>query len=395
MERISREARKVETRYTLVQGIYSLAYCAIEVFAAVYLSARGVNDGMIRYMHAFSGITSIGLQLCASALIDRNQRIGVKRVVAVSLCACYLTIVLLLKAQTFLWIMLLYALLYGVVLACHILLDSVLLEYVNVGIPTDYGKPRSLGSFCYAVSAGMFGTLISVHPDSTPVLLFLIFSALTLISLGWMPHITRAPSVRRDIHLKGYWHMLRSNPALRLFLAAVLFSSIGQCGMGTYLIRIIERAGGNASLLGITVLIESGTEVPMFWLSKRILKKYSCSKLLLISFASYVMKLLVMAFAQSTIIVLLGVSLSFLCYGIFGFAAVYLANDIAGEHEKVKAQALLSLCRCGGLGGILGNLMNGALIDRIGLSGVLAINFLFGIGSVAWMAQCHRKMKKD
>jgi hypothetical protein len=53
---------------------------------------------------------------------------------------------------------------------------------------------------------------------------------------------------------------------------------------------------------------------------------------------------------------------------------VLFVNSIAGEQEKVRAQSLLSLCYTSGAGGILGNLLAGALIGPLGVSNLLLVS---------------------
>ena len=86
---------------------------------------------------------------------------------------------------------------------------------------------------------------------------------------------------------------------------------------------------------------------------------------------------------------------SMLCFGIYGFSSVLFVNSISGEHEKVRAQSLLSLCYTGGIGGILGNLLGGALIDVIGLDALFMVSSALCLLGAVIMILCNRQYQKQ
>ena len=68
-------------------------------------------------------------------------------------------------------------------------------------------------------------------------------------------------------------------------------------------------------------------------------------------------------------------------------------NSIAGEQEKVRAQSLLSLCYTSGAGGILGNLLAGALIGPLGVSNLLLVSACLCACGAGVMLLCLRQYR--
>ena len=125
--------------------------------------------------------------------------------------------------------------------------------------------------------------------------------------------------------------------------------------------------------------------------SSWLLKRFSAGGLLTLSFCASALKLLMLALVPSLPLLYAVMAFSVLCFGIFGFASVLFVNSIAGEQEKVRAQSLLSLCYTGGAGGILGNLLAGALIGPLGINALLLLSAGLCACGAGVMALCLRQ----
>jgi PPP family 3-phenylpropionic acid transporter len=172
----------------------------------------------------------------------------------------------------------------------------------------------------------------------------------------------------------SYIEMLRSNPTLVLLLCACILAGMGQCAGSTFLIRVVEKLGGTSEELGLAMFIQAGVELPAMFASSWLLKRFSARVLLTLSFCAGGLKMLMLALVPSLPLLYVVMAFSVFCFGIFGFASVLFVNSIAGEQEKVRAQSLLSLCYTSGAGGILGNLLAGALIGPLGVSNLLLVS---------------------
>ena len=371
---MSLSAKRVERHYAAVQGTYWAANCSLRGLTAVFLSYHGLTDGQIGYTSSLIYFCTITLSLLLSAWADRHPLSPLKRTVsALFLLALAAAGVLYLLPLPVLLMMVVYALDCCFHNCADSILNALMMQYVDNGIPARYGWPRGVGSITYATMAWVLGILMERYTPNIILPVFLLMCGLSLVAILTLPD--PGPRKLRESGRKvSYIEMLRSNPTLVLLLCACIQAGMGQCAGSTFLIRVVEKLGGTSEELGLAMFIQAGVELPAMFASSWLLKRFSARVLLTLSFCAGGLKMLMLALVPSLPLLYGVMAFSVFCFGIFGFASVLFVNSIAGEQEKVRAQSLLSLCYTSGAGGILGNLLAGALIGPLGVSNLLLVS---------------------
>ena len=371
---MSLSAKRVERHYAAVQGTYWAANCSLRGLTAVFLSYHGLTDGQIGYTSSLIYFCTITLSLLLSAWADRHPLSPLKRTVsALFLLALAAAGVLYLLPLPVLLMMVVYALDCCFHNCADSILNALMMQYVDNGIPARYGWPRGVGSITYATMAWVLGILMERYTPNIILPVFLLMCGLSLVAILTLPD--PGPRKLRESGRKvSYIEMLRSNPTLVLLLCACILAGMGQCAGSTFLIRVVEKLGGTSEELGLAMFIQAGVELPAMFASSWLLKRFSARGLLTLSFCAGGLKMLMLALVPSLPLLYGVMAFSVFCFGIFGFASVLFVNSIAGEQEKVRAQSLLSLCYTSGAGGILGNLLAGALIGPLGVSNLLLVS---------------------
>jgi PPP family 3-phenylpropionic acid transporter len=371
---MSLSAKRVERHYAAVQGTYWAANCSLRGLTAVFLSYHGLTDGQIGYTSSLIYFCTITLSLLLSAWADRHPLSPLKRTVsALFLLALAAAGVLYLLPLPVLLMMVVYALDCCFHNCADSILNALMMQYVDNGIPARYGWPRGVGSITYATMAWVLGILMERYTPNIILPVFLLMCGLSLVAILTLPD--PGPRKLRESGRKvSYIEMLRSNPTLVLLLCACILAGMGQCAGSTFLIRVVEKLGGTSEELGLAMFIQAGVELPAMFASSWLLKRFSARVLLTLSFCAGGLKMLMLALVPSLPLLYGVMAFSVFCFGIFGFASVLFVNSIAGEQEKVRAQSLLSLCYTSGAGGILGNLLAGALIGPLGVSNLLLVS---------------------
>ena len=367
-------AKQVEYRYAAVQGTYWASNCTLRGLMAVFLTFHGFNDAQIGYTSSLVYCFTITLSLLLSAWADRHPLSPLKRTVsALFLLALAAAGVLYLLPLPVLLMMVVYALDCCFHNCADSILNALMMQYVDNGIPARYGWPRGVGSITYATMAWVLGILMERYTPNIILPVFLLMCGLSLVAILTLPD--PGPRKLRESGRKvSYIEMLRSNPTLVLLLCACILAGMGQCAGSTFLIRVVEKLGGTSEELGLAMFIQAGVELPAMFASSWLLKRFSARVLLTLSFCAGGLKMLMLALVPSLPLLYGVMAFSVFCFGIFGFASVLFVNSIAGEQEKVRAQSLLSLCYTSGAGGILGNLLAGALIGPLGVSNLLLVS---------------------
>ena len=371
---MSLSAKRVERHYAAVQGTYWAANCSLRGLTAVFLSYHGLTDGQIGYTSSLIYFCTITLSLLLSAWADRHPLSPLKRTVsALFLLALAAAGVLYLLPLPVLLMMVVYALDCCFHNCADSILNALMMQYVDNGIPARYGWPRGVGSITYATMAWVLGILMERYTPNIILPVFLLMCGLSLVAILTLPD--PGPRKLRESGRKvSYIEMLRSNPTLVLLLCACILAGMGQCAGSSILIRGVEKLGGTSEELGLAMFIQAGVELPAMFASSWLLKRFSARVLLTLSFCAGGLKMLMLALVPSLPLLYGVMAFSVFCFGIFGFASVLFVNSIAGEQEKVRAQSLLSLCYTSGAGGILGNLLAGALIGPLGVSNLLLVS---------------------
>lgn len=387
---------RVEVNYAALMGTYYTGYCALGAYTAVYLSWMGLSDANIGYVSSLIHLLTMAGSLLLAMWADRQEG-GIKGLLSGTLLLTAVGSLLIWLCPLPVWVNIgLYALISSLNAASAALFTTLLMEYINAGMPVRYGWPRGVGSITYASMAFALGTLTHRFTPGIILPLFLAFDAGSLLFLGIMPRVPAGTARVREIPKhRSVGAMVGGNPTLALLLLAGIFSGAGIAISTTYLVRVVERLGGNSEQLGLAIFLQSGVELPMMILSSALLRRFKAGELLLASFVAVTIKMLLLNHVGAMGALYAVMCTSILCFGIYGFAAPLFANQISAPGETARVQSLLSLCYSSGLGGILGNLLAGAIIDRAGLTAVFYLAFgLCGVGAVI-MGLCLRSRNRN
>ncbi|NLD52162.1 MAG: MFS transporter [Clostridiales bacterium] len=391
---------RIEGNYAAVQGSYWVSMCILTGFTTVYLQHHGFSDARIGLTSALLSIATILFQLFISSYSDRHPAVPLKRVIALLYVAAMVLSAVMAWIPLAVGVMMLsYALAGGLNTAINGLLNAQIMQYVNAGIPVQYGWPRGIGSIMYALASLVLGILVERYSPSMLMPLFLILTALATIVVLLMPDIGRyvsrspRPFVQDHSHRQeGYGALLRRSPEFSIFLLSSILLSVGLAGSGLFLVRVVQRTGGGGSVLGISMFLQAGLEMPAMFLATRIMKCYHARDILTFSMCIYTVKAILLAMANTVAMLYLAMLLSFFCFGLYGFSSVYFVDGLVLPGERVRAQSLNTIC--GSIGAILSSLLSGLVMDAWGLEAMLWLSALIVALSCALMFLCrHMHLK--
>ncbi|MBQ1384040.1 MAG: MFS transporter, partial [Firmicutes bacterium] len=218
-----RKALNIEIHYAIAQFLYWAAACCLQGFTAVFLSSRGMSDGMVGIAVSMTSVAAIFLQLFVSNFCDRHPEIPLKKItVAVSVISFVFVAVLHFTRPSIALIALLFMLADAPQKTNNGLLNAVMVQYVNAGIPVNYGWPRGIGSLGWAGGALIFGRLIAIYSPELLLSLFLGIEVLAIIAMLTMPSVAPVWRSKAGKGTTSYSEMLKSNKALALFLLSLI-----------------------------------------------------------------------------------------------------------------------------------------------------------------------------
>jgi PPP family 3-phenylpropionic acid transporter len=394
---------RIEANYAAVQSSYFSSACILNVFIAVYLSFKGLTNTQIGLTSSLLFIISIFLQVFVSNFADAHAHIPLKKIVAIlyiiAVTAC--TIIWLLPIPIAI-IIIVYSIAAATQRSVNGLINALMMQFSNIGLPVRYGWPRGIGSIFFALSAYIIGIVVENYSPDILMPIYIVFAIIAIISVSIMPNPNKLshqyqPQIIIEEKVEGkstsYREMIRNNPTLILFLCAVVLLFTGLSSVIVFMIRIIEALGGGARELGISMFIHSSVEMPMLFASIWILKKFKTHDILVFSFFCFFIRGLATYFAPSVETIYWIMAFNIFCVGLYAFGSVVFVNSITKASEKVRAQSLVIVCHS--IGGIVGGYLGGSIIDSMGIKFLLTVSWIILLAAALIMLVCRHIYTKQ
>lgn len=373
---------KMTFQYCILQGAYWASFCIIYSFATVFLLDRGFSNSQIGVIIAAGNILGVVLQPVFASIVDWSKTITLHKLTGI-LAAIMALLVLFLYVlpNLFLAVVLLFLMTDTLLQVIQPLINSVSVYYVNKGINVDFGAARGIGSLSYAAASYLLGGLVERYGCS--VILFAGFLMVTIISatVFSMPIIKEAAEEACAKFLQGTPSQTISQEtnekeSIIFFICRYKYFMLTLVGItlmfsfhnmnNSYMIQIITNVDGTSADLGRLLAIAAITEIPIMFLFSRIVKHVKSSALLVVSSVFFILKAFGYFAAGNIALMTIAAVMQMGSFAIYIPASVYYVNEVMEERDKFKGQALMTGTNT--LGGVIGSLLGGFLIDQAGVS---------------------------
>ena len=373
---------KMTFQYCILQGAYWASFCIIYSFATVFLLDRGFSNSQIGVVIAAGNILGVVLQPVFASIVDWSKTITLHKLTGI-LAAIMALLVLFLYVlpNLFLAVVLLFLMTDTLLQVIQPLINSVSVYYVNKGINVDFGAARGIGSLSYAAASYLLGGLVERYGCS--VILVAGFLMVTIISatVFSMPIIKEAAEEvcaksLQDTPSHTISQESKEKESIIFFIGRYKYFMLTLAGItlifsfhnmnNSYMIQIITNVGGTSADLGRLLAIAAITEIPVMFLFSRIVKHVKSSALLVVSSVFFILKAFGYFAAGNIALMTIAAVMQMGSFAIYIPASVYYVNEVMEERDKFKGQALMTGTNT--LGGVIGSLLGGFLIDQAGVS---------------------------
>lgn len=363
--------------------LYFASYCGAIGYAAAYLLNCGFSADQVGIVLAGATFLSFLCQPVVADFADRSDRNILPRLILgfSSLSALCFTLIRFTHMPK-----LAFAVLY---LLGMLFLDlqtplfnALSVYYSSRSWKLNFGIGRGMGTIGFAVASLILGRVLK---DSSgfmlPVIIAMIAlcGALTFFYPGAGAPAEALPQSRADRSgLFGFFGRYK------WFTASLAgFALIGLVHLMTenYLIEMVKRLGGDSSHLGIALFLANVAEAPGILLFSKIHRRFGTQKILLFSAFAYLLKM-ILYFAAGSLGILYAVSmLQIVTYAMFCPVQVRYADECVSKGDMVKGQSLVYAAYS--LGGALGNLTGGIIIDASGVRAMLSLAIVLAAAGLA------------
>lgn len=241
--------------------------------------------------------------------------------------------------------------------------DAYCYEIIDETKNIEYGKIRLMGSVGYAVTALMLGMLIKKINVNIP---FLIGTALFISGIFVVKNIKfNGRTITQRLNILDIFTIISNNKFI-IFIISVLLINISLGCNGSYIAILIEKTGGNVSNLGFLWFIIAMSELPGLTYGVRLVKKYGAVNIYIVSLIFYVLRYLIDSLCTSYILVIAVQLMQGITYPLYLIASLEYINEMVPPRMRTSGMTLYAAIG-GGMGGFLGNIGGGMILDRINI----------------------------
>ena len=383
--------RRVNVMYALVQMTYWSLFAAFSGYQTALLLGRGFSSGQAGVFTAIRCLAGIFAQPLLGGWADRHPEVSLNRLLNSCLSAALAVNVLFYRTRPgFAGTALIFVVLGVLELNAYPLLDSMAVQFINVGLDVNYSLGRGLGSFAYAVTCVIMGRQAAALGVET---VLVTHGALLVVLIGLIAVYPRLPGeVRRPPAETEPPHSVReivtSSPAFTWMLAAVFFALAAVMPIVGFMVNIITGRGGTETHLGWALFLMGASELPAALLFPHLWRRLGSQGMMGLAVIFMAVKPLCFALAPSLGWVLAVQPIQMLGYGLFTPANVYFANENVAPEDRAQGQSLKTVLT-NSMGSLTGTLISGLIIDWGGIRAMLVfciasgcVGLLFGIAAV-------------
>lgn len=353
--------RKKTWNLYAVNGMYYVTMSLFSPYISSYYASRGMSESQIGVLSAIIPLSSLLIQPLWARISDRT---GERRKVLLLLCVgCTISVLLFLKANVFfefVGVVFLYAVFYSALLP---LSDALTLKAAQRE-KIDFSRIRMSGTLCYAVVVVIAGFYLKKHlkvmfiMDSVAYLIFMLCcSTLKDVDVEKNTRLTEKKEDRRE-------PLFRSKLIVVVLICAfALQLSLNYHGtfLGVYLLEL----GYSQTMMGIMSCISALSEVPALVVMKKLYKRFSPEKLLVMAVSLGALRL-VMASSGWIVLVLAEQLLQGFSFMVCYLTCVTYINEQVRKDRISQGQSMLALAK-DGLGAICGTLVGGIIAQQVGI----------------------------
>ncbi|MEK3865770.1 MFS transporter [Paenibacillus sp. FSL H7-0716] len=360
-----------------LRGFYlflGLAGGSFGSYLTLLLVHNGLDSGQIGILMATGTLIAITIQPIWGIVSDRYNQTRLVLILSVAIPAL---LAVFYRSEYFIVLLLVYTLSTIFSSTQAPIADSYAISAAKRAGAT-YGSIRLMMSIGAAVGAYLGGLYVSSFSVSTIWLPFLMFNLIAVLIALKLPKQAEENHMMRQSFSQGVKKLL-GNRVFLAFLGGSFLVNQTMTAFGTYFVIAFQSVGGSTRYAGIALFLASVTNVPSMLFASKVIKKLGRERTLLLGAFIYVLRWgIQVAFPYPS--VMIGVQvLHGLSFGFFYIAAVEYVSQITSNEMQATGQSVFNMV-FSGFAGVVGNLLNGFLLNQ---GGVEVMNLSCMLSSIA------------
>ncbi|KAA8999723.1 MFS transporter [Paenibacillus spiritus] len=334
-------------------------------YLTLLLSHNGLDSSRIGMLMALGTLVAILLQPVWGIISDRYRQTRLVLILSVAVPAA---LAVLYRSDLYLVLTLVYMVSTVFSSTQAPISDSYAIAAARQAGST-YGSIRLMLSFGAAVGGYAGGRYVSAFTVSSIWLPYLLLAAAAVAVALTLPREAEENHMMPQSLSRGIRELM-GNRMFLAFLGGSFLVNQTMTAFGTYFVLAFKSAGGSTAHAGIALLIASITNVPSMLIASKVMARWGIERTMLLAALVYVLRWGIQVVLPDPS-VMIGVQfLHGLSFGFFYIAAVEYVSRITAADMQATGQSVFNMV-FSGLAGIVGNLLNGYLLNQ---GGVAAMN---------------------
>lgn len=320
---------------------------------------KGKNLTYIHMGIAFAGSSIIGVVIQPIWGYISDKYINKRKTMIVSMAAS-LVVILFIEANSF-GVILCILFIYNI-FTCQIgsVSDAYVYDVIDEKKNISYSNFRYLATAAYALTTLLMGFAIKSYGFDFTLIVFEVFSFAGLILLINMRYegkqnleVIRANDIKQTL----------KNKKLIIFFISIFFISSVINGAPNYMNELILFTKGDVSKLGMVWFVQCIFEVLTYFAASKMIKKFGCLNIYMISALIYTLKYLLDFFLKNANCIIAVQTFEGIAFTLYITSTLeYL---MANTDSRIRATTMSINATVGGLGGFVLNLISGVLLNII------------------------------
>lgn len=361
--------------------IIGIAFSITIGFGNPVLASLGFSSTQIGIIYSISMLLGIFLQSGISYIVEDKKWITtLQSIQLLAICSTILGFFMLIATSNHLLISIIFMLALSFSTAGYPLLAALSIDCINSGNDFNFGLARAMGAIGFATlgfTGGYFATIFS----EISLYYIYIFIHIVLLILTFKYPKYKYISKNTDDNSESIIGMLINNKLFRQLIIGVCLIFFAHNIINNFLKEITDYVGATKVEYGIAIGLSSILELPTLIFFGKIVAKFKIFDLLKIGAFFMSLKVIIETLAVSFLGIFLAQFTQPFAYAIFTPAIIFCMNDIVKPNNQIKAQLMIGVASMG-IGGGVGNIIGGILINTIGIKFTMYITSLISILAV-------------
>jgi PPP family 3-phenylpropionic acid transporter len=353
------EEKKLNIKLNTIYFIFYAALAGYYPFLTVYLVDRGLSYTQIGVAYATTSLVSVVVQPVWGYITDKYSNKNNILVITMLFSSLIINAFVFIKgfpmAISGMIILIIFQSPIGAIL------DAYTYEIIDEYRRIQFGRIRLMGSIGYAVFALLIGMLIKATNINSS---FYVYFITLLIGVFVIKGIKfKGKPQNKKLNLNDLTKMLKAKK-FAVFLVSICIMSIALGANGNYISVLIEKTGGSVANLGMLWFILAMSELPAFFYGGKLLKKHGELNVFMFAIIIYILRFFLNGLCTNYKQVMFIQLLQGISFPLYLMASLQYLNKIVPAKMRTSSITLYAALG-GGLGGFIGNIMAGKLLDIV------------------------------